>query len=251
MKIKHIYKILFFLCLWTLTSCSSDIDTFLKNKENVSQIIAHQGNWQYEGLKRNSVEALKSALQWGFYGSECDIRMTIDSVFVIRHDDDFHGMKISSTKYQDLKGYILDDEYLFTLDEFLKALENSPLSPTKLILDLKHVDVERLLSEIESRGLENRIEFLSTKKHINSLVNAGYSQIIWCYDSNVTLQEAAELSLKGVAYNIEIVRFNENIISEIQSLGMEAGIWTVNDKEDIKHYVNLGYKVISDRPIQK
>lgn len=214
-------------------------------------IISHQGNWQYEGWKRNSIEALKSALQWGFYGSECDVRMTKDSVFVIRHDDDFHGMKISSANYKDLKGYVLDDEHLPTLDEFLDVMENTPQSPTKLILDLKYVGVKSLLTKIEHKGLENRIEFSCTRTYIKQLSDMGYSKSTWVYDQTVTPQEAAELGLKGISYNVEVIRPNENLIDEIRSMGMEAGVWTVNDKEAIKRYISLGYMVTSDRPIQK
>lgn len=239
-----------FLFIITLIACSPETEDSLHSEENYSQIVAHQGNWQYEGWKRNSAEALESALQWGFYGSECDVRMTKDSVFVIRHDDDFHGMKISATNYEDLKGYVLDDEHLPTLDEFLDVMEGTPLSPTKLILDLKFVEVKKLLAKIENKGLGNRIEFFCTKRYMNLLADMGYSKMTWVYDSTVTPQEAAELELKGVSYNVEVIRSNENIINEIKSLGMEAGVWTVNDKEAVKHYINLGYMVTSDRPIQ-
>lgn len=239
------------LFVMTLVSCSMGIDNFFQSPENASQIIAHQGNWQYEGWKRNSVEALKSALQWGFYGSECDVRMTKDSVYVICHDDDFYGMGISSTNYEDLKGYVLDDEHLPTLDEFLDVMENTSQSPTKLILDLKYVEVKSLLTKIESRGLGSRVEFFCTKRYMKLLADMGYSKVVWVYDSTVTPQEAAELGLKGVSYNVEAICSNENVIDEIKSMGMEAGVWTVNDKEAIKHYINLGYTVTSDCPIQK
>lgn len=243
------FLFIFLICIFT--ACSTELDEFLKDKKNISKIIAHQGNWQYEGWKRNSVEALKSALQWGIYGSECDVRMTKDSVFVIRHDDDFHGMKISSTNYEDLKGYVLDDEHLPTLDEFLNVLDLFPYSPTKLILDLKYVDVKNLLYKIKSKGKENRIEFSCTRIYMKPLAGIGCSKSTWIYDPTVTPNEAAELGLKGISYNVELIRSNENIVDEIKSMGMEAGVWTVNDKEAIKHYINLGYTVTSDRPIQK
>lgn len=243
------YLSIFLTCIFT--ACSSNFDDFLKNEENISNIIAHQGNWQYEGWKRNSVEAFKSALQWGFYGSECDVRMTKDSVFVIRHDDDFHGMKISSTHYEDLKGYVLDDEHLSTLDEFLNVLDIFPYSPTKLILDLKYVDLKRLLSKIENRNLENKIEFFCTRIYMNPLADMGYARSTWIYDPTVTPQEAAQNGMKGVSYNVEVLRSNEDIIDEIKSFGMQAGVWTVNDKETIKRYIGMGYIVTSDRPLQK
>lgn len=245
------FKVLTLFIICVFTACSSELDEFLMDKENISKIIAHQGNWQYEGWERNSVESLKSAFLWGFYGSECDVRMTKDSVFVIRHDDDFHGMKISSTNYEVLKGYVLDDEHLPTLDEFLNVLDIFPYSPTKLILDLKYVDVKCLLYQIEKRGQENRIEFFCTRMYIKQLSNIGYSKSTWGYDSTITPQEAAELGLKGVSYNVEVIRSNENIIKEIKAMGMEAGVWNINDKEKIKHYIKMGCIVTSDQPIQR
>lgn len=83
----HRKIILLVFFIWIFTGCSSETDEFLQKEKNISKIIAHQGNWQYEGWERNSVEALRSALQWRFYGTKCDVGMTKDSTFIIRHDD--------------------------------------------------------------------------------------------------------------------------------------------------------------------
>lgn len=245
------WKWITLLYIFLLFSCTSDIDEFFTSKENLSQIIAHQGNWQWEGWKRNSIEALKSALEMGFYGSECDVRMTKDSVFVIEHDDDYYGIKISATNYIDITTQLIDDVHLATLNEFFDIITNTPQSSTKLILDLKHVDVNRLLTEIERRGLESKVEFFCTRTYMETLRARGYAHATWIYDPTVTPQEAAKAGIKGVSYQENFIQSNGRIMEDIKTYRLKANVWTVNNKEKIKAYIQKGFIVTSDRPIQR
>ena len=252
MTITQTIKWTIFLVITSLiASCTSDIDEFFQSGDNLSRIIAHQGNWQWEGWRRNSPEALRSALKTGFYGSECDVRMTKDNVFVIEHDDDYHGMKISETKFTDITGQLVDDIHLATLDEMLDIMEDNPQSPTKLILDLKLVDIDLLLSTIEKRNLEDRIEFFVTRTYMKPLAERGYAHCTWIYDTGVSPEEAAQAGMKGVSYPETFVATKEGIANEIKAQGINAGVWTVDDKKKIKTYIKQGFIVTSDRPIQR
>lgn len=250
-RMKILIRIILILQTSLIASCTSDVDGFFKSENNLSRIIAHQGNWQWEGWRRNSPEALRSALKTGFYGSECDVRMTKDNVLVIEHDDDYHGMKISETKFADITGQLVDDIHLATLDEMLDVMEDNPQSPTKLILDLKFVDIDLLLSIIEKRNLEDRIEFFVTRTYMEPLAERGYAHSTWIYDTSVSPEEAAQAAMKGVSYPEAFVATKEGIANEIKAQGMKAGIWTVDDKDKIKTYIEQGFIVTSDRPIQR
>lgn len=248
---KTLKSAIFLVIISVIASCASDVDGFFKSEDNLSRIIAHQGNWQWEGLRRNSPEALRSALKTGFYGSECDVRMTKDNVFVIEHDDDYHGMKISETKFTDITAQLVDDVHLATLDEMLDIMSENPQSPTKLILDLKFVDIDLLLTTIEKRNLEDRIEFFVTRTYMEPLMERGYAHSTWIYDTGVSPEEAAQAAMRGISYPEAFVAANEGVANEIKAQGMKAGIWTVDDKDKIKTYIEQGFTVTSDRPIQR
>ena len=55
-------------------------------------VTAHRGYWK--GNSANSIEALKKAQDFGFWGSEFDVQMTSDGVPVVNHDDSIGGVAI-------------------------------------------------------------------------------------------------------------------------------------------------------------
>ena len=78
-----------------LASCNSNS----KKSEIVfadNPVIAHRGAWKAKGLPKNSIAALKEAINQKCTGSEFDVRMTSDEILIVTHDADIGGLDIES-----------------------------------------------------------------------------------------------------------------------------------------------------------
>ena len=84
-------------------------------------IIAHRGHWNCAegGYARNSIAALRAAQMAGFYGSDCDINITSDSVLIVYHDNYIQGLKIDENPYAAFADERLENkEPIPTLDAY-------------------------------------------------------------------------------------------------------------------------------------
>ena len=100
-----------------------------------TKAIAHRGFWDTENSAQNSITSLYKASEVGFYGSEFDVQMTLDSVLVIFHDSELNGKKITETKFDAVRDYLLSNgEIIPTLEQFLIHARNYP--NIQLILEI-------------------------------------------------------------------------------------------------------------------
>lgn len=103
------------------------------------KLIAHRGIWN-KLIKDNSYEALKLGLSSDKYiGIECDIRMTLDKVFIIYHNILYKGKLISSYKYRNL-------DNIPKLEDILKIK-----SDKIILLEIKdfNIDIKRLIKLLD------------------------------------------------------------------------------------------------------
>ena len=92
-------------------------------------VIAHRGYWQTDNSAQNSITALYKAAEIGCYGAEFDVHMTADGKFIVFHDDEIDGLKISETSYDKLRDFRLENgEILPTLEQYLIHARNCPTS---------------------------------------------------------------------------------------------------------------------------
>ena len=97
-------------------------------------VTAHRGYWK--GNAANSIEALKKAQDFGFWGSEFDVQMTSDGVPVVNHDDSIGGVAIHDNPLSALDTVRLGNgEKVPTLDEYLE--QGAKSAKTVLVLEIK------------------------------------------------------------------------------------------------------------------
>jgi glycerophosphoryl diester phosphodiesterase len=65
-----------------------------------------------------------------------------------------------------------------------------------------------------------------------------------------TPQVLYDLGIKGIDYNITVLRSNPGWINDAHQLGMSVSVWTVSTEAEIKEAVDAGVDYItSDKPI--
>jgi glycerophosphoryl diester phosphodiesterase len=105
------------------------------------EIIAHRGG---TFGKENSLETIIASAKMGAYAVECDIRKTIDGVYVIYHDDDLSRLagvpaKVSESTYEQMQEYhVRHGLKVLTFEELKSGYKES----TPILLHIKLVDYD-------------------------------------------------------------------------------------------------------------
>lgn len=204
-----------------------------------TQIIAHRGYWQTTPpTTENSLASLKNAQQLGVYGSEFDIRMTLDKQLVINHDEHHAGMAIAETDFRTLRGARLSNgETLPTLKSYLKLGRKNP--GVKLILELKPAKskaledeaVARTLALIKQMGLGSQCEFISFSRNICEEIERLQPECITYYlNGDLSPAEIKALKIDGIDYHYKIFTGKHpEWLAQAHALGLKTNAWTVND----------------------
>lgn len=216
-------------------------------------VTAHRGYWK--GNSANSIEALKKAQDFGFWGSEFDVQMTSDGVPVVNHDDSIGGVAIHDNPLSALDTVRLGNgEKVPTLDEYLE--QGAKSAKTVLVLEIK----------IQA-SVDKTIEL--SKKCISALKEHGLYEpqrvifISFSYDACKFLaQEAPEFTnqylsgkkspseinadgINGIDYHYSYFQKNPEWVKEAHDLGMSVNVWTVDKAEVITEMINLGVDSIT------
>lgn len=252
MKFKH----LIIIALIALTSCQSA-------KKEPTKVVAHRGFWKGFGNIENTIESLNNANKLACYATEFDVRVTLDNVPIVFHDNIVQGMYIQGTKLEAIKKVTLDNENKIpTLDEFLDAAKNMN---QYLFLELKEtvsfnqeaLAVKKIKSSLEERGLLDRISFISLSLSAckNFLKQIPDCKVLYLCsastpDKIITPQQAKEIGLCGIGYQDKILRERPELIKECHKLGLEVDVWTVNSEEDMQYFIDKGVDYITtDMPL--
>ena len=220
-----------------------------------SGIIAHRGYWNTEGSHENSLSSLKNAMALGVYGSECDVRQTKDGVLVLFHNsrlDD--GRAVAELNFEQLSDYRLPNgEAVPAFDEVLRLMQSAPRG-FKLVIEIKDADVKKIVEAVEHYGLQKKVEYIAFgRNHCLDLIAldkgvkvsylAGNEKNAW------TPQELKEKGFYGLDYSAALLNARPEWIAEARRLGLDVNVWTVNKKEDIDRFFELGVdKVTTDIP---
>ena len=227
-----------------------------------TQIIAHRGFWNCEGSAQNSLSALKNAQKERFYGSECDVHITLDGVAVMNHDDEIEGLVINEVTYAQLQNVKLQNgESVPALESYLK--QTAACSDTKLIIEIKPKTdkamedkaVATVLSLVEQLEMENQVEYISFSKYICQELKRKSPASIVAFlasttDSALTPQAIKEEGFDGLDYYYKLIEAFPNWIKEAKELGLTTNVWTVNDEETMKQMLELKVDYITtDNPL--
>lgn len=233
------------------------------NKKN-NTVIAHRG---FSTLApENSKSAFQAAVDYGFWGVECDVRITKDGQFVIRHDDsllDTFGVnkKISESNYDDIKDLVMKEganidiykeEKLPTLADYMKIVSES--ETIRPIIDLKSSysksKITELLNMITEYGINDRITLSSSTAtnlvRIKSVYDEIESSIIEFQPQFVRpkllyLTSSPSSPMSGhdtkvdwcienkINISINYAAATQKIVDKMHDAGLTVGVYTINN----------------------
>lgn len=221
----------------------------------LNSVIAHRGAWKNTSLPQNSIAALTEAISQKYGGSEFDVHRTLDGVLVVNHDDDFHGMIIALSTYQELQQFHLENgEPLPTLRDFLMKgmLQNQH---TKLFCEIKPCDTTEQLNLKIARQVSNLVHELKAEKYmvfisfdyamLQELKSLNPTYLTLYLDTNIPLQQIKKDQLNGLDFYFEDYRLHPEWISYAKSEKLLLNAWTVNEQKDIQWLLEQGFQGIT------
>ena len=257
-------------------ACMTSVMSYAQNPK----IVAHRGAWKNTHVPENSIASLNEAIKQNAWGSEFDVQLTKDDILVVNHNDDFYGIDIATSTYQDLLAKKHNNgESIPTLEAYIKA--GMKQNETKLVLELKpsRLGKERTLRAVEltsalvkNLGAQNHVVYISfsydaclkfhaldKEAHIQflsfqmpktvsaeQLNNPAYSQYM---AGPKTPQELKDAGLAGFDYHNKLLIEKTAFIKEAKELGLATNVWTVNDAEELKYFMEQGVEYITtDEP---
>lgn len=238
-----------------------------KTDQSKINLIAHRGfSCQ---APENTVAAAKKAAEYGFDTVEIDVRQTADGVWVVSHDADIKGMtdkkgKISSYTYYDLITANIDnganhknygDLKIATLDEMLQVCLANNLRPMIEIKDYTDEGLDTLLQIIDKNGFTQSCSVISFDRTALEKVREKNSDIrLFALVSKLdkdTLQKCLDDPTIGVSFNGHQRTNSEKKIKQLTEAGVFLACWTVDDKETMQKYYDMGVTTFVTNRIYK
>ncbi|MFZ4862509.1 glycerophosphodiester phosphodiesterase family protein [Sphingobacterium sp. Mn56C] len=212
-----------------------------------SKIIAHRGAWKHTHAPQNSIASLQEAIKQKVWGSEFDVHLTKDDILVVNHDNDFYGLDIATSTYEELltKKHP-NGESIPTAEEYLK--EGLKQKNTKLIYELKtnRLGVERTLQAVQqSYDLVKRLKAKDMVEFIAFSYEAclKFRELdkkakIHYLSSDKAPQEIYNAQLSGIDYHLSVFKKNNDWIKQAKALKLKTNVWTVNSTEDMQFFID-------------
>lgn len=218
-----------------------------------TQVVAHRGFWKTEGAAQNSIASLTKAADIGCFGSEFDVHMTRDNVLVVNHDRTIQGITIQKSSYEELRSLQLKNgEPLPTLEQYLS--KGKELEPLRLVLEIKSHEtatrenqvVDAILRMVKRMRLKKRVDYISFSRHVcKRLAKKAPRASVTYLEGDLSPQEVKRLRFDGIDYEQKVLRSHPEWISECHRLGLTVNVWTVNNEEDIRYFVEQGVDLIT------
>lgn len=205
-------------------------------------VIAHRGAWKKDGLPQNSIASLHRAIALGCAGTEFDVHYTKDNVLVVNHDQDFYGIDIASSTYQELLQIKHPNgESIPTAEDYIR--EGMKQQRTKLIFELKtsRLGVERTLESaqaavdlVQKLGAESWIEYiLFSYEGAKKVIELDPNAKVYYLNGDVEPAQTKRDGFFGLDYNFRIYHQQPSWIREAQALGIVINAWTVNTSDEM------------------
>lgn len=211
-----------------------------------SKMIAHRGSWKNTEVPQNSLASLQHASAQQAWGTEFDVHLTKDDVLVVNHDNDFMGLDIATSTYEELLALKHPNgERIPTAEEYLREGMNQ--KGLKLIYELK---TNRLGTERTLKAAELSVELVHRLKAQKQVEYIAFS-----YDASLKIreldkrakihylngdkspQELKQANLSGLDYHHSVYRKNPEWIKEAKALKLKTNVWTVNKEEDMNYFL--------------
>ena len=251
-----------FAIVTTLSGIASTIRTFPAiNQGGKIAIVAHRGFWKCKqaGFSENSIASLKMAQEYGLWGSECDLHMTVDKKVIVNHDNNIDGLLISEHTFAELSGHKLPNgECRPSFDEYVA--QASKCATTKLVVEIKiqpSSAIERDLVNSAVKTLKkykmfnpDRCMFISFSEYVCQYIAERYPQftnqfLTYTKKKDVHPSQYAEKGINGVDYKYSLFNAHPEWVAEARKCKMSVNAWTVNKEENIRQMIEFGVDAIT------
>lgn len=215
---------------------------------STTQVIAHRGAWKTNNLPQNSLASLDRAIELGCYGSEFDVHITKDDVVVVNHDNDYLGLVIATSTYQELlEKKMANGESIPTLEAYLR--EGAKQKGTRLICEIKTSSAgkERTTKLVElTVGLVKKCKAGKIVDYITFDLEAGKylarlapKNSVAYLSGDLAPADAKAAGYSSIDYHHNVYDKNPGWVGEAQKLGLTVNAWTVDKEEDMKKLIDL------------
>lgn len=219
------------------------------------KVIAHRGYWETPGSAQNSLTAFIKADSIGVFGSEIDVWLTADDRLIVNHDRVFKGTDIDmerSTQREICNIVLPNGENIPTLDAYLRLVASKP--NTRLILEMKSLSdlnredlaAEKIVKSLRKYGLVERTDIIAFS--LNACL--AFRKLlpdskIYYLDGDLAPKKIKKLGLAGIDYSMKVLRKHPEWVEQAHKLGLEVNVWTVDEEEDMRYFIDLGVDYIT------
>lgn len=219
------------------------------------KVIAHRGYWETPGSAQNSLTAFIKADSIGVFGSEIDVWLTADDRLIVNHDRVFKGTGIDmerSTQREICNIVLPNGENIPTLDAYLRLVASKP--DTRLILEMKSLSdlnredlaAEKIVKSLRKYGLVERTDIIAFS--LNACL--AFKKLlpdskIYYLDGDLAPKKIKKLGLAGIDYSVKVLRKHPEWVEQAHKLGLEVNVWTVDEEEDMRYFIDLGVDYIT------
>ena len=224
-----------------------------------TKVVAHRGYWDTEGSYENSIASLNKAGEIGVFGSEFDVHITADDVLVVNHDASIQGIPIQTSTYAALKDLVLPNgEKLPTLEEYLEA--GTKIPTMRMVLEIKSNkrvvmedrSVLAIVNLVRKYGMEDRTDYIAFSMNVcKELVRLAPSAEVYYLNGDVSPADLKALGMAGLDYHYSKFVEHPEWIKEAHDLGLKVNVWTVNDLDMMKAFIEQGVDFITtNKPVE-
>jgi glycerophosphoryl diester phosphodiesterase len=224
-------------------------------KAQDTKIIAHRGAWKEFNLPENSIAALQKAIEIKAFGSEFDVRRTLDGKLVVNHDPTHFGDTIELKTYAALNAKKLTNgEDLPLLQDYFKKGTASN-HHTLLICEIKAALLSNTTSQLTASetvelakqlGIEDKIIYISFDFEVlQTIKTLRPNSIVLYLENNKTLEQIMAAKFNGINFNYAQFLGNPTIAANAKKLHLMLGSWTVNKDEDFNNLLEQGIQYIT------
>lgn len=219
------------------------------------KVIAHRGYWETPSSAQNSLTAFIKADSIGVFGSEIDVWLTADDRLIVNHDRVFKGTDIDmerSTQREICNIVLPNGENIPTLDAYLRLVASKP--NTRLILEMKSLSdlnredlaAEKIVKSLRKYGLVERTDIIAFS--LNACL--AFKKLlpdskIYYLDGDLAPKKIKKLGLAGIDYSVKVLRKHPEWVEQAHKLGLEVNVWTVDEEEDMRYFIDLGVDYIT------
>lgn len=220
-----------------------------------TKIIAHRGAWKEFNLPENSIAALQKAIEIKAFGSEFDVRRTLDGKLVVNHDPTHFGDTIELKTYAVLNAKKLSNgEDLPLLQDYFKKGTASN-HQTLLICEIKAALLSNTTSQLTATetvelakqlGIEERIIYISFDFEVlQTIKTLRPNSTVLYLENNKSLEQIMAAKFNGINFNYAQFLGNPSIAANAKKQQLMLGSWTVNKDEDFYQLLAQGIQYIT------